>query len=114
MTEEKEDNYIFGSSLGNKMMGVSQIFILRSIIASLSLLVLADLAGSIYAIFFTDISMFMKIVSAISGIFGAILMSAIVIMTFQQYKTFIEIDKVKKIMEENVELFGIPNTCSGV
>lgn len=104
----QDDNYIFGSKLGKIFNTTPQIFILRSMMGSLAGLVLADIGMVIYAFFFSKWDLWLKILSSISGIFGACLMIGILIMTFQQYKTYLQISNLQK------DLVQVLNQTGGI
>jgi predicted CDP-diglyceride synthetase/phosphatidate cytidylyltransferase len=88
------DDYIFGKTLGNKMNSTPQKFILEAMLMSLSFIILTGIASSIYSISFTEIDLVYKIIIGISGFFGAIFMTAILISTFIQYKQLMEVTKL--------------------
>ena len=105
-TPEKE-NYIFGQKLGSNMMKTPQKFILEATMMSLVFITLGSLAGCIYGVFFSELSLFWKIVSGVSGTFGAILMIMVLITTFQSYKALIDVEKIAHLSSEMPDLKSI-------
>jgi hypothetical protein len=101
--ESDESNYIFGKKLGNKMNSTPQKFILEAMLMSLTFIILTGIASSFYSIFFTEIDLVYKIIIGISGFFGAIFMTAILITTFIQYRQLMEVMKLIETqpLEEN-------------
>lgn len=100
-TVTDESNYIFGSKLGDKMVKTPQKFILEAMLMSLTLIIITDIFSFIYAIFFTDIGIVYKVIAGVSGFFGAIFMTAILITTFIQYKQLVESQKFINAMTLN-------------
>jgi len=94
-----DSNYIFGERLGDKMKTTPQKFIYEVMMMSLSFIIVAGIASSIFSVFFTEISIVYKIIISISGVFGALFMLMILITTFQQYKQLIEAQDMLKVME---------------
>lgn len=99
----EEDNYVFGS-LGKKMQNISPKFILEAMMMSLIFLILGDLAWMIYSIFFTSLNLALKIISSVSSFFGAILMIAILISTFQSWKQISMIIDIQSIAKPDNEI----------
>ena len=99
--ESDESNYIFGKKLGNKMNSTPQKFILESMLMSLTFIILTGIASSFYSIFFTEIDLVYKIIIGISGFFGAIFMTMILITTFIQYRQLMEAQAIINVMAIN-------------
>lgn len=98
----KTENYIFGEKLGEKMQTTGQKFIFEAMMMSLVFIILGDIAGTIYTLFFTNLALVVKIIAGISGFFGGLFMLMILISTFQSYKTMQTINEVKDLMSEAV------------
>jgi uncharacterized membrane protein YeaQ/YmgE (transglycosylase-associated protein family) len=99
----ENSDFIFGKKLGNKFQNTKQRFILEAMMFSLMFLILGDLAGTIYTLFFVKVGIVVKIIAAISGSFGAVFMLMILISTFQSYKSYLEIMAVQNVLSSAVD-----------
>lgn len=98
-----EENFVFGAKAGSKLSKISPRFIMEAMMFSLIFIIIGDLAGTIYAIFYTALSTAPKVIAGISGVFGAVFMFAILVSTYQSYRSLVEILKVQKILGEAVQ-----------
>lgn len=98
----KEDNYIFGEKLGNKMAKTPQKFILEAMMMSLFFIIITGIFSSIYAVFFTELDIVYKVIAGVSGFFGAIFMTMILISTFIQYKQLLMAQEFQNKMAMHV------------
>jgi len=98
-----KDNYIFGDVWGNLMARTSPNFQMESAMMSLLFLMIGLLLTGVYIIFWTDFSVFFKIVTGINSFFGVIFLNSQLIALFQAYSSLKEIQSVQNLINIHSE-----------
>lgn len=109
-TNEKESKPLWKNNLGKSLLKFSLKEQFEISLISLLGLILALLITSIYLIFFSDMSMFMKVMLAINGIFGISFLTSFLATTYQQYINFIS---VTQAMGDVTSMFINDNDLKG-
>ena len=81
-------NYIFPDILAAMMKGVSQRTQYEAELMSLTFILLGLIVMGIYTCFYTDLSLFLKILTAVNVLAGFIFLFSRLVTSFQQYQNY--------------------------
>lgn len=84
-------NYIFPNFLAKLMSKVSQRTQYESELMSLSVILIGIIIMSIFGIFYTNLSLFIKIMTAVNMIAAFVFLSSRLVTSYQQYKSYLEV-----------------------
>jgi len=99
-------NYIFGNTLGKGMAKVSQRTQYEASLMSMVFILIGIVIMAIWTIFFTNFSIFIKIMTGINALAAWVFLSSMIITTFQQYQSYLQVMGIMNEHEE--EHKGIP------
>lgn len=89
MAKQTKGNYIFPSILSEAMKKVSQRTQYEAELMSLACILVGILVMSFLAIFFTDLSFWMKFMTGFNALAAFILLSSRLVTSFQQYQNYL-------------------------
>lgn len=102
--EKKESgNYVFPKGLGQAMAKVSPRTQYEAGMMSMIFIMLGLLVTTIYTVFFTGASLFLKIFVPFNTLCGFVLLSSYLVTTFQQYQSYLMAMGVMNDTEEITE-----------
>lgn len=93
-------NYIFGDNLGKLMANVSPKTQYEGTMLGIVLMLVSLLISGIYYLFFTNAAIFSKILIGVNGACGLLILQSFLVTTFQQYRSFMEIQEFQKAITE--------------
>lgn len=111
--------YIFPKAFANAMSKIDQRTQYESAMLSMTLMSLGLIISVIYAIIYTQMATWFKVITAINGLLGVIFMWGYVIMTYQQYLSYMQFVELQKdtLMQEHQEylkeIINSPNNQKG-
>lgn len=85
----KTGNYIFPEKAGNFMSKISPRTQYEAAMMSLVCIMFGLAVMTIYMLFFREMTLFMKIFVPFNAICGIVLMSSYLVITFQQYQSYL-------------------------
>jgi len=100
---KQKNNYIFPDALGTWMAKIDLRTQYEGSMLSMLFIMIGLIIMAVYSIFYTDVSLFMKIMIGINGFFGVLFMWSFLVTTFQQYKNYIDLVGIQKIIKEKTE-----------
>ena len=100
--EVKKENYVFGDYFGRMMAKTTPKFQLESSMMSLLFLMIGVGLTSIYIVFWTDFSLFFRIMTGVNGFFGVMLLYSQLVGFFQAYQSLCEIQSVQDLLSSAV------------
>lgn len=101
MKERKtHGNYIFPNILAKLMSKVSQRTQYESELMSLTVILIGIMIMGIFTIFFTELSLFIKIMTGINISAAFVFLSSRLVTSYQQYKNFLDITGLLNNEEE--------------
>jgi len=103
--KKEKGNYCFPSPIAKAMLKVNQRVQYEASLLSMSFILLSMLVAAIYAIFFTDLSLFVKIMTGVNAVAAFFFLSSFIITTFQQYQSYLAVQGI--IEDPNQEEFQI-------
>ena len=99
----QDNNFIFGKSIAGKFNTTKQRFILEAMMFSLVFMIIGDIVGTFYTLFYTKLAIAPMIIIGISGFFGAIFMLMILISTYQSYNSYLGILSVQEELQKLID-----------
>ena len=100
MEKTTKGNYCFPSIIGTAMRKVSQRIQYESTLLSIAIILISLMFIGIYTIFFSEVTLMMKIMAGINSIAAFIFLSSHLVTSFQQYQSYLQ---VMGLLEENNE-----------
>ena len=94
---EKDKRYVFPNLMAEMMKKVSIRVQFESSMMSVIFILLGLIAIAIYSIFFTETAVFMKVMVAINCVAGFIFLSSMLVTTYQQYLSYLEVESLSGI-----------------
>ena len=99
---KSKGNYIFPNFLAQGMSKVSQRTQFESELMSLVMILLGIIATAVYILFYTNMSLFLKIMTGFNALAAFILLTSRMITSYQQYRNFMEISGlIKEVKHDN-------------
>jgi len=98
-------NYIFGNTLGKGMAKVSQRTQYEASLMSMVFILIGIVIMAIWTIFFTNFSIFIKIMTGINALAAWVFLSSMIITTFQQYQSYLQVMGIMNDTEPNTTPF---------
>lgn len=86
---ETTGNYVFPKKAGNVMSKISPQTTYEAGMLSLVFIMFGLVAVSVYMIFFSSTTLFMKIMIPFNALCGIVLMLSYLVTTFQQYQSYL-------------------------
>lgn len=86
--KKEKGNYVFPKSVGNAMSKISPRTQYEAAMMAMVFIMFGLLASCIF-IWFTDLSLFMKIFTVFNALCGFVFLSSFLVTTFQQYQSFL-------------------------
>ena len=109
--KKTKGNYCFPNFLGKAMSKVGQRVQFESSLLSMTFILIGILIMSTVAIFGTDLSLFVKIMTGVNCGAAFLFLSSHLVTTFQQYQAYLIVmgilDVEKDIREEDIQGIGI-------
>jgi hypothetical protein len=104
MKKNGKNNPLWKNNLGKSLLKFSVKEQFEISLISLLGLILALLVTSIYLVFFSDMSTFMRVMMIVNGLFGISFLASFMATTYQQYINFIS---VSQAMNDMTSIFSV-------
>ena len=95
--QKDKPSYIFPKGMAGAMAKVDQRTQYEASMLSMTLMSVGLIVSIIYAMFFMDIPMWFKVVTAINGLLGVVFMWGYIIMTYQQYLSYMQFVELQQM-----------------
>ena len=100
-TRKSKGNYCFPNILAEGMKNVTQRIQYESSLLSILFILIGLIVLGIYTVFFTEYSLFMKIMIGLNTIAGFVFLSSSLITTYQQYINYLEVMNLLELPEQD-------------
>lgn len=97
--EPENGNYVFPKSVGSAMAKISPRTQYEASMMAMIFIMLGLLVTTIY-IWFTDLSLFLKIFTCFNSACGFVFLSSFLVTTFQQYQSYLMAMGIMEVQDE--------------
>lgn len=87
--KKTKGNYVFPNIMAKMMKGISQRTQFEAELMSLTFILIGLLIMAIFTVFFTNTSVFVKVMVSVNAIAGFVFLSSRLVTSFQQYNQFL-------------------------
>lgn len=99
---DKSNNFIFGRRLAERMARVKQRTQYESALLGFTFVLISLFVSMGYHAFFSDSNIFWRIFYGLNSFFGVLIVSSFLITQFQQYRTYLETERIKEEFDKDM------------